>query len=213
VDEKPETSFQETSEMYIINEAIEDEQYLLEAQPTEETSPCEQEYEYFFEEEPSEEAQKSPESKKIEAEQADSKNVLNRKSYTVTDKLKIIAYAEENNNRQAARHFNMNESSVRCFRRQKDLLLKMCPQKKTNRRALPHWPNLEQELKQFVLNHPIKHGTKAKLKDIRKEAILIAEKHGIAGFNGSNSYIFKFMQRHSLPSASPRPRKHKNCTN
>jgi Tc5 transposase DNA-binding domain/Brinker DNA-binding domain len=193
--------------MYIINE---EEQFLIEPEASEETSPCVQEYEYFFEEEQPEEARKSSTSKRDETE-GDSRSVLSRKSYTVTDKLKIIAYAEENNNRQAARHFNMNESSVRCFRRQKELLLKMCPEKKTNRRALPHWPDLEEELKEFVLNHPTKHGAKAKLKDIKKEAIVIAEKHGIAGFNGSNSYIFKFMQRHSLPSASPRPRKQKNC--
>lgn len=136
------------------------------------------------------------------------KNVLNRNSYTVEMKLKIIQYAEEHNNRMAARFFNMNESTVRCFRRHKEVLLNMSPQKKTNRKAFPHWPKLETELKDFVINHPAKHGTKAKLKEIKKEAISIAAKHGIENFNGSNSYIFKFMQRHSLPSASPRPRKH-----
>lgn len=135
------------------------------------------------------------------------KPIVSRKSYTVQEKLKIIEYAEEHNNRVAARNFNLNESSVRCFRRQKDVLLKMNPDKKTNRKAFPHWPNLEMELKEFVLNYPSTHGTKAKLKDIKKAAIEIASRHGIENFNGSNSYIFKFMLRHQLPSASPRPRK------
>lgn len=133
--------------------------------------------------------------------------ILNRKSYTVDKKLKIIEYAETHNNRVAARFFNMNESSIRCFRRQKDVLLKMNPEKKTNRRAFPHWPVLEKELKEFVVNYPIEHGVKAKLKDIKQESIAIAEKQGIDNFNGSNSWCFKFMQRHKLPSASPRPRK------
>lgn len=141
--------------------------------------------------------------------------VVSRKSYTVEEKLNIIKFAEENNNRVAARNFAINESSVRCFRRQKEMLLKMNPQKKTNRKANPHWPQLEEELKQYVVNHPAEHGSKAKLKEIKAEAIEIAAKHGIEKFNGSNSYIFKFMQRHNLPSASPRPRKikaenHKN---
>lgn len=137
------------------------------------------------------------------------KSIMNRKSYTVEKKLEIIEYAEQHNNRVAARTFDINESSVRCFRRQKEMLLKMSPQKKTNRRAFPHWPQLESELREYVINHPNEHGTKAKLKEIKKEAIEIAAKHGIENFNGSNSYIFKFMQRHQLPSASPRPRKNR----
>lgn len=137
------------------------------------------------------------------------KNVMNRKSYTVAKKLQIIEYAEDHNNRVAARFFNINESSVRCFRRQKEMLLKMSPLKKTNRKAFPHWPDLETELKEFVINHPKAHGTKAKLKDIKEKAIEISKKNGIENFNGSNSYIFKFMQRHQLPSASPRPRKNR----
>jgi transposase-like protein len=127
----------------------------------------------------------------------------NRKSYTVEEKLNIIKFAEENNNRTAARHFSINESSVRCFRRQKQMLLTMNPQKKTNRKANPHWPKLEEELKSFVLGN----GSSPKLREIKQKAIEIAERNGIEKFSGSNSYIFKFMQRHSLPAFSPRPRK------
>lgn len=83
----------------------------------------------------------------------------------------------------------------------------MSPEKKTNRKAFPHWPDLEKELKEFVENYPSEHGVKAKLKDIKQQAIVIAKKRGIDNFNGSNSYIFKFMQRNHIPSASPRPRK------
>ena len=131
--------------------------------------------------------------------------IANRKSYTVEEKLNIIKFAEDNNNRFAARNFNINESSVRCFRRQKEILLKMNPQKKTNRKANPHWPKLEEELKKYVLSA----SSSPKLKEIKEKALEIAEKHQIEKFSGSNSYIFKFMQRHSLPICSPRPRKNK----
>lgn len=184
----------------VATEANEDE-YLLTADEINDTG--EQFENIYLEFEDDEESQQE------QSQTPNDRVVMNRKSYTVEEKLKIISYAEEHNNRVTAREFNVNESSVRCFRRQKEMLLKMNPQKKTNRKAFPHWPKLEEELKEFVISHPIKHGTKAKLKEIKQEAIEIAAKHGIEGFNGSNSYIFKFMTRHQLPSANPRPRKHK----
>lgn len=146
-------------------------------------------------------------SPKEEHNESSKKPIANRKSYTVEEKLKIIEFAEENNNRVAARMFQINESSIRCFRRQKGTLLTMNPQKKTNRKAFPHWPELENELKAFVLEYPSSKGAKPKLKEIREKAIEIATRLGISNFNGSNSYIFKFMIRNNLPSASPRPRK------
>lgn len=56
-----------------------------------------------------------------------------RKSYTVQQKLGMIEYAEQNSNREAARKFNLNESTIRCFRRQKEMLERMNPNKSTNR--------------------------------------------------------------------------------
>jgi len=56
-----------------------------------------------------------------------------RKSYTVQQKLKMIEYAEQNSNREAARKFDLNESTIRCFRRQKETLEGMNPNKSTNR--------------------------------------------------------------------------------
>jgi hypothetical protein len=83
----------------------------------------------------------------------------------------------------------------------------MNPEKKSNRRATPHWPKLEAELKKFVLESSEATGTSIKMKAIREKAIELAQQHGISNFNGSNSFIFKFMQRNSIPAASPRPRK------
>lgn len=175
---------------------------------TQEDPEQEQEYENIYLEYDEEGSDEKYEVVDVAARrQVAAKPRMNRKSYTVEQKLKIIEYGEENNNRVAARHFKINESTVRSFRRKKEELLKMNPGRRTNRKAFPHWPLLEIELKEFVNDYPKQHGKKAKLKDIQVKAVEIAAKHGIDGFNGSNSYIFKFMQRHSLPSASPRPRK------
>lgn len=132
---------------------------------------------------------------------------MNRKSYTVEEKLQIIAFAEENRNRLAARQYGINESTVRCFRKQKEALLKMHPDKKTNRRGTPHWPKIEAELKQHVIEMNKASGQKIKMREIRTKAIELADKHGVGNFSASNSFVFKFMQRHKFPIASPRPRK------
>ena len=225
------SSNEEMSEMFIVNEIPADDEEFLESSVKSYSDGEEYKDVYFeLEEQEQEQEQEKVDEAHLKQEQSadeastprlqnqsspkeKQKNRMNRKSYTVEKKLEIIDYAEKHNNRVAARLFAMNESTVRCFRRQKDLLLSMSPLKKTNRKAFPHWPELESELREFVINHPHVHGAKAKLKEIKKEAIDIAAKHGIENFNGSNSYIFKFMQRHQLPSASPRPRKNRKPGN
>ena len=42
-----------------------------------------------------------------------------RQSYTVSDKLRIIHFAEENGNRAAEREFGVSESNVRLWRKSK----------------------------------------------------------------------------------------------
>lgn len=203
----------ESSQLITPEEEIDDEDYdIADNKSTFEPGNENEQFEDYcleFEEEETEEDDQKEEEEKSDIKPRTSRQgtVLNRKSYTVEEKLKIIEHAEQHNNRVTARHYEINESSVRCFRRQKEMLLKMNPLKKTNRKAFPHWPKLEEELKEYVINHPLEHGTKAKLKEIKQEALCIASRHGIENFNGSNSYIFKFMTRHKLPSASPRPRK------
>lgn len=126
-----------------------------------------------------------------------------RKSFTVAQKLDIVAYAEENSNRQAARHYDINESTVRCFRRQKAQLITMKPEKSTNRHGTVYWPDLEEALKTWVKSQK----DKPRIHQIQKEACVIAKSLGYQNFSGSTSYIFKFMQRNGINSSSPRPRK------
>lgn len=134
---------------------------------------------------------------------SDGSNKISRKSWTQNQKLSIIAYAEEHGNRKAARRFGLNESSVRCFRRQKDQLQTMQPSKSTNRHGVAYWPELENNLKDWVNAQP----TKPKIHEIQKEACELAKSFGYENFSGSTSYIFKFMQRNGINSSSPRPRK------
>jgi Tc5 transposase DNA-binding domain len=115
----------------------------------------------------------------------------------------MIEYAEKHTNRHAAKHFNINESSVRCFRKQKEQLVQMKPTKMTNRHGNPHWPELEVKLKGWVDRQP----KKPKINDIQSEAMKMAKSLKLTNFNGSTSYIFKFMQRHGITASSPRPRK------
>ena len=48
-----------------------------------------------------------------------------RQSYTVSDKLRIIQFAEQNGNRAAEREFSVSESNVRLWRKSKENLEKM----------------------------------------------------------------------------------------
>jgi hypothetical protein len=128
---------------------------------------------------------------------------MSRKSYSLKQKMEIIDYSEKHSNREASRFFTLNESTVRSFRRQKDSLLKMAPTKSTNRRGTPYWPDLELKLKEWTEQQR----KKPKINEIKNQAVTIATELGYDGFNGSQSWTFKFMQRHNINSSQPRPRK------
>lgn len=78
---------------------------------------------------------KGQQSKLESSEDQKKSKAKTRKSYTLQTKLEIIDFAEKFTNREAARKYFLNESSIRCFRRQKDSLLKMNPDKSTNRKG------------------------------------------------------------------------------
>ena len=145
-------------------------------------------------------------SKNAKKQTADNASQNKRKSYTVGIKLSVIELAEKQGNRVASRIYHMNESCVRGWRKQKDQLLKMNVNKKTQRRAFPHWPDLEVDLKQWVTEQYQKD-TKVKFQEIKNKSIEIAQQKNIENFKGTNSFIFKFMKRNDVPSASPKTRK------
>ena len=55
-----------------------------------------------------------------------------RQSYTISDKLRIIQFAEQNGNRAAEREFGVSESNARLWRKSKENLEKMPRLKRAN---------------------------------------------------------------------------------
>ncbi|CAG2112246.1 unnamed protein product, partial [Medioppia subpectinata] len=74
-----------------------------------------------------------------------------RKSYTPRQKLEIVEIAEKIGNRQAGRQEVAPESSIREWRKNKHILKAMKPTKRTLRYRKEFWPELEDELKKWVL--------------------------------------------------------------
>jgi transposase-like protein len=60
------------------------------------------------------------------------KNIVQRKSYTAMFKLEVVDFAKEKGNREAARKFNVGETSVQEWRKEK-AVIKCLHQKKRER--------------------------------------------------------------------------------
>ena len=67
-------------------------------------------------------------------------------SYTNEFKLKVISKAEDVGNREAGRLFNIDESNIRLWRRNKSTIKVSDRKRRTNRRGHVLWPDLEDEL-------------------------------------------------------------------
>ena len=73
-----------------------------------------------------------------------------RQSYTVSEKLGIVNFAEQNGNRAAEREFGVSESNVRLWRKSKENLEKMPRLKRANREKTAAWPELEVDLLSWI---------------------------------------------------------------
>jgi transposase-like protein len=120
-----------------------------------------------------------------------------RKSYTTEFKLKVVKYAEENGNRSASREYSVDESIVRDWRKNKNVLNVMPRGKRARRGSLPYWPELESELKQLVITTR-EEKRKVSTVDIRLMARKIAIERGIDGFRGGINWCYRFMKRNQL---------------
>ncbi|GFX70445.1 uncharacterized protein TNCV_4473791 [Trichonephila clavipes] len=54
-------------------------------------------------------------------------------------------------NREAARFFNVDESNIRLWRRNKTNFENCDRRKRADRRETPHWPELEAEINKWIL--------------------------------------------------------------
>ncbi|GFU86480.1 uncharacterized protein TNCV_1418321 [Trichonephila clavipes] len=74
-----------------------------------------------------------------------------RVSYTADFKLNAVEKANEVGNREAARLFNVDESNIRLWRRNKTNFENCDRRKRADRRGKPHWPELEEEINKWIL--------------------------------------------------------------
>ena len=134
-----------------------------------------------------------------------------RRSYTLKNKLDAVSYAEVVGNRKAARIFLVDESCIRKWRFNKEILLELNNEKGTKRklrRPNLHWPLLEAELKSWVLSI-MNSGVRLKPGEIKAKSLEIAKDLNVTNFKGTSSYISKFMERYNIPGRQPKSKEAK----
>ena len=99
-----------------------------------------------------------------------------RKSFSALKKLEIVPFAKLNGNREAGRHFEVNQSNIRLWRKKKPLLKGMNQNKRARMGRKECWPELEKELK---IRERMEEGFRAKI---------IAQTKLIENFKASNDW-------------------------
>ena len=126
---------------------------------------------------------------------------MKRQSYTVSDKLRIIHFAEQNGNRAAEREFGISESNVRLWRKSKENLEKMPRLKRANRGKKAAWPELEIDLLAWITEKR-NNGLAILPSIVRLKALELAkdEKYNITEgqFKAGNHWCQRFMKRNAL---------------
>ena len=124
-----------------------------------------------------------------------------RQSYTVSDKLRIIQFAEQNGNRAAEREFGVSESNVRLWRKSKENLEKMPRLKRANRGKKAAWLELEIDLLAWITEKR-NNGLAILPSLVRLKALELAkeEKYRIpeGQFKAGNHWCQCFMKRNGL---------------
>lgn len=132
------------------------------------------------------------------ADDEQKRTVKNRKSYSSGQKLDVVKCAEVTGNRQAAKIFSIDESCIRKWRLNKQLLIEIHQERGTKRKPNLHWPELDMELKGWVKDQ-MNCGRNLKPAEIKAKSIEIANALNLTTFKGTSSYIFKFMERYRIP--------------
>lgn len=76
---------------------------------------------------------------------------VRRTARTAKRKLEIVEFAEKTSNSKAAKEFGCHESSVRLWRKNKNVLKKMNPNKEALRYRKCFFPEIEKHLKKWIL--------------------------------------------------------------
>ncbi|GFS56442.1 pogo transposable element with KRAB [Trichonephila clavipes] len=120
-----------------------------------------------------------------------------RDSYTADFKLNAVEKANEVGNREAARFFNVDESNIRLWRRNKTNFDNCDRRKRADRRGKPHWPELEAEINKWILKER-DDGKAVSTVSIRMKARVIAREMNIVNFSGGPTWCYRFMKRNNL---------------
>jgi len=121
-----------------------------------------------------------------------------RKSYTADFKLDVIKFAKDHGNRAAGREYSCNEKNVRDWRLEEEELKKMNPRKRARRGRKARWPNLEENLANWVRSQRDSNRAVSTVA-IKLKARIIATEMNIADFSGGSvNWIYKFMKRNNL---------------
>ena len=124
-----------------------------------------------------------------------------RQSYTTSEKLKIIKFAEDYGNRAAQREFGIAESNVRLWRKSKENLQKMPRLQRADRGRKAAWPRLEQDLMAWITEKR-NNGLAILPAMVRLKALEMSKdaKYEITAgqFKASNHWCQRFMKRNGL---------------
>ena len=126
---------------------------------------------------------------------------VKRQSYTVSDKLRIIRFAEQHGNRAAKREFGVSESNVRLWRKSKENLEEMPRLKRANRGKKAAWLELEVDLLAWITEKR-NNGLAILPSIVRLKALELAKnkKYRIpeGHFKADNHWCQRFMKRNGL---------------
>ncbi|CAI9715563.1 transposable element with KRAB [Octopus vulgaris] len=125
-----------------------------------------------------------------------------RSSYQISYKLRVVDYAKEHGNRAAARVFGPppTEKIIRVWRQQEKQLMRAQKGKHNLRCPAPHWPELEDDIKTWVLDER-NSGRSVSTKMIIHEAMRVAEQRGIQNFAGTEEIIVKAFKKCGISNA------------
>jgi len=118
-----------------------------------------------------------------------------RQSYTVSEKLTIIKYAEAHGNRAAGREHSIAESNIRQWRKIKEKLQTMRKSKRADRGKTAKFPEIEQKMIEFIDDRR-SAGLPVSTTEIRLKALHFATNNNITDFKASANWCYLFMARH-----------------
>lgn len=122
---------------------------------------------------------------------------LKRKSYSAGYKLQVVKFAAEHGNRAAGRTYGVNEKLVRDWRKVEASLAAMKTTKKANRGLKARWPQLEERVRQWVIEQRAA-GRRLSAARLCLHAQVLATAMNLTDFAGGRSWCFRFMQRNRL---------------